>query len=168
MSDQFRKRWDIERRRQKTLKPDYLEEIRLDNYLRQEIRFSRFEIDFEFRAKYPAEYAVARRNRDGVVSCIKDPLIFLREYEGEPVFVFFSSASLEEFAETYGLDEKMKSTKQLFRRLCQYVKEIKALLTEEIRHWPMRVFIKPPLPRQFCFSNKRGMAASVWVFPLES
>jgi hypothetical protein len=168
MSDQFRKRWDIERRRQKTLKPDYLDEIRLENYLRREIRFGRFEIDSEFRAKHPTEFAVARRNRDGVFSCIKDPIIFLRECEGGPMFAFFSSVSLEEFAQTYSLDEQMKSTKQLFRRLCRYAKEIKALLTEEIRHWPMRVFVQPPLPRQFQFSNKLGMAASVWVFPMES
>ncbi len=168
MSDQFRKRWDIERRRQRVLKPDYLEEIKLDNQKRHRATFGRFEIDSEFRVKHPAEFAVARRNREGVVSCIKDPIIFLRECDGEPVFVFFSSFSLEDFAETYGLDEKMKSTKQLFRRLCGYATAIKALLTAEIRHWPMKAFVKPPLPRQFQFSNKRGMAASVWVFPMES
>lgn len=168
MSDQFRKRWDNEHRRQKTFNPDYLEEIRLDNYLKREIRFGRFEIDSDFKDKKPAEFVVARRNRDSVFSCIEDPIIFLRECDGGPIFVFFGSFSLGEFAETYGLDEKLKSTKQLFRRLCEYAEQIKTLLTEEIRHWPMRVFVKPPLPREFCFSNKHEMAASVWVFPVDS
>jgi len=168
MSDQFRKRWDVERRRQKTLKPDYLEEIRLDNQNRHRVVFGRFEIDSEFRAKHPVEFAVARRNRSRVFSCIEDPIIFLRESDGEPLFAFFSSCSFEEFVESYGLDDKKKSSKQLLRRVRGYAEAIKALLKEEIRRWPMRAFVNPPLPREFQFSNRLGMAASVWVFAIES
>jgi len=168
MSDQFRNRRDIERRRQKTFKPDYLEDIRLDNQKRRRVVFGRFEIDSEFRAKHPAEFTVARRNRDRVFSYAEDPIMFLRESDRAPLFVFFSSCSFEEFVETYGLDGKKKSSKQLFQRLCGYAEAIKALLKEELRRWPMRAFIKPPLPRQFQFSNKRGMVAAVTIFCSEA
>ncbi len=164
MSDHFRKRWDIERRRQRALKPDYSEEIKLDNQMTPRATFGHFGIDSEFRVKHPAEFAVARRNRDGAFSCIEDPIIFLRESAGEPLFVFFQSDSFEEFIETHGLDCKKKSTKQLFRRLCGFAESIKALLKEELRLWPMRAFVDPPLPRTFHFSNRLGMTASVTVF----
>jgi len=130
--------------------------------------FGRFEIDSEFRAKHPAEFTVASRNRDRVFSYVEDPIMFLRESDRAPLFVFFSSCSFEEFVETYGLDGKKKSSKQLFQRLCGYAEAIKALLKEELRRWPMRAFIKPPLPRQFQFSNKRGMAAAVTIFCSEA
>ena len=168
MSDQFRKRWDIERRRLRTLKPEYLEEIRFDNLKRHRVTFGSFEIDSEFRTKHPEKFAVARRNRDRVFSCLEDPLIFLQERKGEPLFLFFSSDSFEEFIEAYGLDSKKKSSKQLFQRLRRYAEAIKNLLKEEIRCWPMRAFVDPPLPREFHFSSRFGMAASVWVFAMES
>jgi hypothetical protein len=168
MSDQFRKRRDIERRRQKTLKPDYLEEIRLGNPKRRRVVFGRFEIDSEFRAKHPAEFTAASRNRDRVFSYIKDPIVFLREREGEPVFVFCLSLAFEDFVEIYGLEGREKSFRQIFQRLRGYAEAIKVLLNEELRQWPMRAFVNPPLPREFHFSNRLGMVASVWVLAIES
>ena len=166
MSDQFRQRWDKERRRQKTLKPDYLEEIRLDNQMRREVRYGRFEIDTEFRVKHPSEFLVARRNREQVFSFPNEPPIFVRERVDEQVFIIFPSYSFQDFAEIYGLDLK-KNSKQLFRRLQGCAESIQGLLIEELRQWPMRIFVNPPLPRQFHFSNKQGMAATVTIFNLE-
>ena len=110
---------------------------------------------------------MARRNRDRVFSYIKDPIVFLREDEGKPVFVFFPSISFEEFIEIYGLEGREKSFKQLFQRLRGYAESIKVLLNDELRRWPMRAFVSPPLPREFHFSNRLGMTASVWVLAME-
>ncbi len=168
MSDQFRKRRDIERRRQKSLKPDYLEEIKLDNQKRHRVVFGGFEIDAEFRTKHPADFAVARGNRDRVFSCVEDPLIFLRERTGEPVFAFFSSCPFEEFVEIYGLDGKKTSSKQLFQRLHAYAEAIKTLIKDELRQWPMRAFVKDPFPLKFNFSNRQEMAATVTILDVNS
>ena len=163
MSDQLRKRWDNERRRQKALKPDYLEEIKLDNQKQHRAKFGCFEIDSEFRTKHPDEFSIARRNRDRVFADVKYPIIFLRERAGKPLFVYFSSFTFREFCEDYKLNAKDKSSKQLFKRLQGYAEKIKDSLKEEIRQWPMRAFVNARLSREFQFSNRLGMAAAVWI-----
>jgi hypothetical protein len=167
MSDQFRQRWDREHRQQKTRKPDYLEEIRLDNQLRREVRYGRLELDSEFRVKHPSEFLVARRNREQIFSFVDDPPIFLRESLNEQAFILFPSDSLQDFTETYELDAEEKFSKQLFRRLKSYADAIQKLLKDEFRQWPMRIFVNPPLPRQFNFSNKQGMVATVTILNLK-
>jgi hypothetical protein len=167
MSDQFRQRWDREYRRQKTLKPDYLEGIRLDNQLRREVRYGRLEIDSEFRVKHPSEFLVARRNREQIFSFVDNPPIFLREPRDEQVFILFPSDSLQDFTGTYGLDTEKKFSKQLFRRLKNCADAIQKLLIDEFRQWPMRIFVNPPFPRQFHFSNKQGMVATVTILNLK-
>ena len=108
MSDQFRKRWDKDRRRRQALKPNYLEEIRFDKQNRRGIVSGAFASDSDFRVKHPGEFATARAVRDRLFSWIDDPIIFLRESPGEPVFVFSPSDTLEDFCDLYGLRACLK------------------------------------------------------------
>lgn len=164
MSDQFRKRWDNQRRRQQVLKTDYLEEIRCDTQRKRGVMSTGCENDADFRANHPREFAAARTARDKFFAWIDDPIIFLRESPGEPVFVFSPSDTLEDFCDLYGLNAKAKPTKQLYRRLEGYAAAIQKLLREMFREWPIEAFTRHRSPREYKFTNSLGLVASVWMF----
>jgi hypothetical protein len=145
-----------------------LEEIRFDKQNRRGIVSGAFASDSDFRVKHPGEFATARAVRDRLFSAIDDPIIFLRESPGEPVFVFSPSDTVEDFCDLYGLNAKAKPAKLLFKRLRGYSMAIQELLRQMLRQWPMRVFVRPPKPREYKFTNDLGLAATVWMFLLDT